>query len=58
MSKSNQIYTNLFIKDLKNSFDEINRQIKEWYQRLLLILNKEMMVVIGKMKILKNKNYR
>ena len=57
MFKSKKIYTNSEIKDLKNSFDKINRQIKEWYQCLLFIVNKEMMVVIGKMKILKNKNY-
>ena len=57
MFKTNKIYTNSEIKDVKNSFDKINRQIKKWYQCLLLIVNKEMMVVIGKMKILKNKNY-
>ena len=48
MFKSNKIYTNSEIKDLKNSFDKINRQIKEWYQRLLLIVNKEMMLLSEK----------
>ena len=49
--KTNKIYSNSEIKDVKSFFDKINRQSKEWYQRLLLIVNKEMKVVIGKMKI-------
>ena len=31
MFKTNKIYTNSEIKDVKNSFDKINRQIKKWY---------------------------
>ena len=31
MFKTNKIYTNSEIKDVKNSFDKNNREIKEWY---------------------------